>query len=83
MKTKPPFILVPDTVSRDTVKCLETLLEGARKGEVIGIAFAAMLKKRAYITNAAGEAFRNPTFSRGMVATLDDQLARQVRGGNE
>ena len=77
---KPPFVLVPDTVSHDTVECLEILLEQARRGQVIGIAYAAMLKKRAYITNSAGEAYRNPTFSRGMIATLDDQLAGNVRG---
>lgn len=77
---KPPFTLAPDSISKDTVQCLETLLDAARKGEVIGIAFAAMLRKRAYITNTAGEAHRNPTFARGMVATLDDQLAREVRG---
>ena len=32
---KPPFSLVPDTLSHDTVSCLETLLEHARAGEVI------------------------------------------------
>jgi hypothetical protein len=80
---KPPFVLVQDIVSRDTIECLETLLAEARKGEIIGIAFAAMLKRRAYITNTAGEAHRNPTFSRGMLATLDDQLAQRVRNGLE
>jgi hypothetical protein len=80
---RPPFVLVPDTVSRDTVKCLEILLDQARRGEIIGIAYAVMLKKRAYITNSAGEAYRNPTFSRGMIATLDDQLAGRVRGGHD
>lgn len=80
---KPPFLLVPDNVSHDTIECLEMLLDQARRGEVIGIAYAVMLKKRAYITNTAGEAHRNPTFSRGMLATLDDQLADQVRGGHD
>lgn len=79
---KLPFVLVPDTVSHDTVECLEMLLDQARRGQVIGIAYAVMLRKRAYITNTAGEAHRNPTFSRGMIATLDDQLGSRVRGGN-
>lgn len=79
---KSPFLLVPDVVSHDTVECLEQLLNQARRGQVIGIAYAVMLKKRAYITNTAGEAHRNPTFSRGMIATLDDQLAGNVRGGH-
>jgi hypothetical protein len=79
---KPPFVLVPDEVSTDTVEALELLLREARRGQVIGIAFAAMLKRRAFIVNTAGEAHRNPTFSRGMVAALDDQLAQRVRGGS-
>lgn len=81
-QVKPPFVLVPDTVSHDTIECLELLLAQARRGQVIGLAYAAMLKKRAYITNTAGEAHRNPTFSRGMIATLDDQLSSSVRGGH-
>jgi hypothetical protein len=77
---KPPFILIADSLSTETVKCLEALLEQARRGQVIGIAFAAMLKRRAYVANTAGEAHRNPTFARGMVAALDDQLATMIRG---
>lgn len=77
-----PFVLVPDEVSNDTVQCLETLLDRARAGEVIGIAFAAALRHRAYITNSAGECHRSPTWARGMVAALDDQLAGRIRGGN-
>lgn len=79
---KPPFLLIPDLVSNKTVECLEALLEHAREGEVIGIAFAAALKRRAFITNSAGECFRSPTFTRGMVAALKDQLAQRIRGGN-
>lgn len=79
---KPPFILVPDSVSTNTVECLELLLERARRGEVIGIAYAAMLRRKRYIVNTAGEAHQSPTFTRGMVAALDDQLASRVRGGD-
>lgn len=79
---KPPFILVPDTISNDTVQCLEQLLKAARAGELIGLVYAGMLKKRGYIVNSAGEAHRNPTFSRGMLASLDDQLSTRVRGGS-
>lgn len=77
---KPPFQLVPDSVSKDTVECLEQLLVEARKGRIIGVAFVAALKKRAYIANTAGECHRNPTFARGMVATLDDHLSARVHG---
>lgn len=79
---KPPFVLVEDTVSNETIECLETLLKYARSGEVIGVAFAAMLKRRGYIVNTAGEAHRSPTYSRGMLKALDDKLAARVRGGS-
>lgn len=80
---KAPFTLVPDTVSTDTVKCLQTLLKRARSGEVIGLAFCAMLKQRAYIVNTAGIAHDSPTFARGMVAALDDSLSNRIRHGLE
>lgn len=73
-----PFVLVPDRVSTDTVKCLELLLRRARRGEVIGLAYCAMLKQRAYIVNTAGAAHESPTFARGMVAALDDNLALRI-----
>lgn len=79
---KRPFILVPDVVSTDTVEALELLLAEARRGEVIGIAYAAMLKKRAFIVNSAGEAHNSPTFARGMLRALDDQLGHRITGGN-
>lgn len=82
MSQKPPYILAPDTLSHDTVECLEQLLEHARHGRVVGLAFAAMLKRRSYVVNTAGEAHRNPTWTRGMVAALDDQLSTRIRGGN-
>jgi hypothetical protein len=77
---KPPFTLIPDKLSVDTVEVLETLLQHARAGEVIGIAFAAQLRRRAFIVNTAGEAHRNPVFARGMVAALDDELGQRMRG---
>lgn len=79
---KDPYILLPDYVSHDTVDCLKQLLAQAKRGELIGMAYAAMLKRRAYIVNTAGEAHRSPTFARGMVAALDDQLAGRIRGGH-
>jgi len=79
---KAPFILVPDTVSTDTVECLALLLRRARRGEVIGLAYCAMLKKRAYIVNTAGTAHDSPTFARGMLRALDDQLGQRITGGN-
>lgn len=77
---KPPFTLIPDTISTDTTEALAQLLELAQRGELIGVAFAGMLKQRRYFVNTAGEAHRNPTFARGCVAALDDELGRRARG---
>lgn len=77
---RPPFSLIPDTISTDTVECLDELLAMARAGEVIGIAYVAMLKRRKYIVNAAGEAYRNPTFTLGMIQVLNSELGQRVRG---
>lgn len=80
---KRPIRLQPDKVSTDTVEAAQTLLDMAKSGECIGIAFVAQFKRRTYITNTAGECHRNPTWTRGMVKALDDQLSRRVHGVNE
>lgn len=69
--------LVRDHVSRDTVECLEQLLEAARAGHVVGLVFGAMLKRKRYMVNIAGEAFRDPTYARGVTGAIDDEL-RQI-----
>lgn len=75
-----PYQLVHDYISRDTVEALETLLEGAKTGDVTGIAFAVTLKRNRYVTNVAGLCYKNPTFARGMVGALGDELASLVHG---
>lgn len=76
--TKPPFYLMPDVISKDVIDTLQELLALARRGHLIGLAFAAMYKDRSYVVNTAGEADRNPTFTRGMLLALDDQLATEI-----
>lgn len=73
-----PYRLVPDDISHDTVEALQALLRLANEGEVTGIAFAVTLRRQRYITNVAGHCYHHPTFARGMVAFLSDQLAGLV-----
>lgn len=80
---RPPFRLVPDTLSNETTEALTQLLELARSGELIGIAFGGMLRQRGYFVNTAGEAHRNPTFARGVVAALDDSLSNRIHNRGE
>lgn len=70
-----PFTLAPSVAPADTVEALEQLLEAARSGQLIGLAFVAMLTRREYIVEATGEAARNPTFARGMVGALEDRIS--------
>lgn len=77
------YELIPDRVSTDTVECLQLLLKRARRGEVVGLAFCAMLKQRQYIVNTAGIAHESPTFARGMVAALDDSLSNRIHNRGE
>lgn len=78
---KPPFTLMHAQVSHDTVKALEFLLHEARRGEVIGIAYGAMMKRRSCIVDTAGEAYRNPLFALGVVCMLSDDVAKRARNG--
>jgi hypothetical protein len=75
---KPPFTLIPDSISHDTVEALEILLKDARAGRMIGLTFTAMYKHRNYVVNSAGEAYRNPTFALGMVVVLINYLMHQI-----
>jgi hypothetical protein len=75
----PPFALIHDEVSTETVECLRSLLKRAERGEVVGLTYCVMFKRRHYAVNVLGEAHRNPTFTRGMVAALDDHLADLTR----
>ena len=75
---KPPFRLAPDFISHDTAEALREMLLDAESGDLFGLAFVAMYKGSKYIVNATGEAYRNPTFTRGMLAALDDELSKRI-----
>lgn len=76
--TKSFFKLAEDSISHETVAALETLLDKAKKGDIIGIAFAVMNKQRTYNTNTAGELHRNLTFAIGTLMVLVAKLLKQI-----
>lgn len=57
------------------VEALEKILEQAKRGEVIGIAYAVMYKKRYCAVDTTGQANRSP--SSREVAALDDYIRDQ------
>ena len=78
-KTLPRFQLVEAKICEETIGALEQILAGARSGAVNGIAFAASLRDLSYITDATGYCREHPTFARGMVALLSDEIAAVAR----
>ncbi len=79
--TKPPFRLVGETRSQDTIKVLSELLEEARQGHVIGLAAVAVYKRRAYEFAITGESARSPTFTLGAISKLQFDVAQKVNIG--
>lgn len=80
-----PLALVHRENSHDTIQALETLLTSAKNGELIGFAYAAMYIKpiRGYTTDAAGEAYANPTFASGMAMALTKYLLNLLDRGHK
>lgn len=76
---KAPYSIVREAVSHDTVEALEFLLHEAKRGELIGIAYGAMMKRRSCIVDTAGEAYRNPLFALGVVCMLSNDIAIRAR----
>ncbi len=81
MSRRGVYTLVPNRLSSDTVEALEMLLRRAKSGKLQGIAYVVMYQGREYTAGVAGECRRNPTFTRGMVAHLQDALGQLVDDG--
>lgn len=72
--------LVPIEISHDTLACIEALHKRVIDGEVTGLAFVATLRRKGYIADTAGLAWRNPTFALGAVSVLAAQISHRIRG---
>ena len=72
------YTLVRDDISHDTIEALEQLLESAKCGQLIGLVFGAMMKRRRYIVNSAGDARSDPTFALGMCSVLASELRAMI-----
>lgn len=75
---KPPFRLVGEMVSHDTVEVLTELLDEAKSGNIIGVALVAMHRQRRFEFALTGEAARSPTFTLGTVTKLQFDIAQKV-----
>lgn len=70
-----PFTLIKVDVSNETIAALEYLLQEARTGNLIGLAYGAALRGKDYFVDTAGEAHRNPMFGLGMASVLWRRLS--------
>ena len=77
------FTIVPSKVSHETIEALRYLLHEAERGELIGIAYTAMLKRRFVIMDSAGEAYRNPIFALGMLGMLCSDTQERAKEQGE
>ena len=73
------YVINP-TTSDDTIQALEELLDDARRGSITGMVFAAMRPGGSdYIIGTTGEARHRPTYARGMIAAVDDDLREALK----
>jgi uncharacterized protein (UPF0210 family) len=71
--------LVPVLADQETVKALELLLEQAKAGEVMGLAYVAIHRGHGYSGNVVGVAEDAPMLVRGVCRALEDQIAKLPR----
>jgi hypothetical protein len=72
--------LIRDPVSTDTIEAFAKLLEGAMEGRYVGAVIGVIHPRRRYTVHCIGEASKNPTFARGVVAAIDDELRHSIHG---
>lgn len=72
--------LIHDTVSRDAVEAARAISELVGSGQAIGLFFGLRFKGGQYIVNVAGRCASDPTYTRGMLGALDDELSRIIQG---
>lgn len=71
---KPRVSVCKPYVSQETIDLLEQLLEEARKGEVVGIAYVAQLVGGQVGMNIEGELLGDPMFTAGALQLLEQRV---------
>lgn len=68
--------LARSALSYETLELLATALAAAMRGEVVGVALIMLHPGRDYSIDIAGMVREDPTFCRGMVQKLNDELSK-------
>lgn len=74
-----PLQLVSLAIDNDTVTALEHLLESAKAGKIIGLAYIALHNGPDYSGDVIGHAKSRPLFTMGVVRALEDLVADHHR----
>lgn len=66
-------------IDPDLIETLEYLLQEARAGRVIGLAYAALLPEKKFFVDASGQAHTDPLRGLGAVEMLSEELRSRFR----
>jgi hypothetical protein len=69
--------LVRPASDLQTIEALTELLEAAKAGKVIGLAYVALHLQDEYSADLVGQARRSPLLSRGICRCLEDAIAQK------
>lgn len=69
--------LVIKAPDRETVETLTRLLEAARSGTIIGLAYVALHHHHEYSADLVGQALSSPLLCRGICRCLEDAISRK------
>lgn len=82
MSTKnaaPLLRLVQNQPSKDMIETLEYLLQEAREGNLIGLAYSALLPGRKFFVDVVGEAHADPVRAIGAAQLLSHEVMSRMR----
>lgn len=71
--------LVHAPISGDTLDALQELVEDARAGLYTGFVIGLLRPRLRYSVHCVGEACERPSWSRGILKALDDDLSRLIQ----
>lgn len=72
--------LLHDTISRDLGEAVAVIKRVADSGEATGLFFGIRFRGGRYVVNVAGRCATDPTYTRGMLGALEDELSRMIKG---
>lgn len=75
---RPPFRYIGVEPSHETVELLAELLDQARAGELIGVAFVSVRRARSFSIGYTGECRRSPAFTLGTLKVMEYDIVRQL-----